>query len=398
MPNRPPKNKIVLEGGTRDYSQPYYIEDHDKVYDYMVKDGMLFAKRKKSNDWTDLSKALPSDKYDLAVSRIRSMYPDVMDKSPIDVTSPITRRTPSSISSESLNIPPTDASELGIPKLNANKGYPYDDANPGITPPNDGSFLDSIQGEIDALSGQIDDSYKNSLEDSKNAANRSAFRSAMAAGVKSLEGLQDTYTEPVVRNTSLLGGEYRKTPVSVVEQLASKLRSQVSTQANNLIKSGASPSEVGAYLAELQSKALDAESNLRFNFYNNNENLDRNRFKALRDVTYTNEANRIKAQSETRDTQNQVLVNSLDNVTNFINNQETIGNNRLNFDRNAENYYYSNKLDLMQNKLNLKSLEALNLRSKEETDRMLKAFEIALKISQQQPANPLPKITPATPQ
>ena len=48
------------------------ITDHDTVYDYLLRNGRWYTKRKGAEEWIDMQSALSPENYQLAVSRLQN--------------------------------------------------------------------------------------------------------------------------------------------------------------------------------------------------------------------------------------------------------------------------------------------------------------------------------------
>lgn len=372
--------KMAL-GGT--IGDPRVITDGiDKIYDYKVENGFLYAKRKDGGDWMDLQKLLPDNKYNQAVATIQKQYPDILDKEQFDVpaiTAPSLGSSPvvSSINPAQPTLP-TDikpivsTKDYGSP-MDPTTGRPLGEQGDAV------DALSMLSGELDSLSTDNESNYAAALKEKEDIFRRKNRLNVGSTIVNSLKGVQDTYVEPAVANTSLIPAQFRRTPVSIVEQQAAQLRSQVAAAGREMLAAGAKPSDVSAYLAQLQGRATDAESQLRFNFYNNNENLDRGRAAATRAAIDSNTAARVAAEEKVRTNQNQLLSQGVSNIDNLLKNRDKLITDEFTYGRGATSEYFKNKMDILQNKLNLSSNKQISEMSKEDMARQLKYLQEALK-------------------
>ena len=351
----------------------------DKIYDYKVENGFLYAKRKDGGDWMDLQKLLPDNRYNQAVATIQKQYPDILDKEQFDVSALAAPSLGSSpVVSNTQPTLPTDIKPIVSTK---DYGSPMDHTT-GRSLGEQGDAVDALSmlsGELDSLSTDNESNYAAALKEKEDIFRRKNRLNVGSTIVNSLKGVQDTYVEPAVANTSLIPAQFRRTPVSIVEQQAAQLRSQVAAAGREMLAAGAKPSDVSAYLAQLQGRATDAESQLRFNFYNNNENLDRGRAAATRAAIDSNTAARVAAEEKVRTNQNQLLSQGVSNIDNLLKNRDKLITDEFTYGRGATSEYFKNKMDILQNKLNLSSNKQIYEMSKEDMARQLKYLQEALK-------------------
>ena len=370
--------KVMALGGAA--GDPRLITDGiDNIYDYKVENGFLYAKRKNGGDWMDLQKLLPDDRYNQAVATIQKQYPDVFDKAQFDV--PALGSAPAQAGTGVIGTAAATKIPTDIKPFERDYGSPYDPTTgKAVGATGDAvDALDSLSGELDSLGTANEANYAAALKEKEDIFRRKNRLNVGSTIVNSLKGLQDTYVEPAVADSSLIPAQYRRTPVSVVEQQAAQLRSQIASTGREMLAAGAKPSEVSSYLAQLQGKVSDAESQLRFNFYSNNESLDRSKAADYRRVLDANNASRVAAEEKMRTNQNQLLASGISNVDNMLNNRDKLITDEFTYGRGATSEYFKNKMDLLQNKLNLTGTKNISDMSKEDLARQLQYLQDALK-------------------
>lgn len=126
------------------------------------------------------------------------------------------------------------------------------------------------------------------------------------AGLSTLfTALQNPRTEPVVQDNTFIEEAYQQVPLSFIESQVAPFRGGVNSMAQMLLSSGVNPSQVPALLATTQSRALDAEGQLRSRFIQDRVNTDRGKYQALRENATTNKSNIVAAENATTEGYNQ---------------------------------------------------------------------------------------------
>lgn len=329
------------------------ITDHDKVYDYHITpDGSIFVNKKGSDQYSSID-ALPPERQAEARKKLvdySNTFPDgggqelsdrLIGKGRTD--SPLSLRTVGSIS----NTPTPINNPITPPPTPT-----YDDSTLGVG--KSGDIFDTLKADIDLQAVQNDQNYakdQQNIKDTFNRKDRLAAGSLLTGLVTN--GLQDTTYEPRTKTNTFVQSEFRGVPNSIIEGQAAKLRENTAGLGRELLAGGARPSEVASILAGAQGRSVDAESNLRFNFFTKQYDKDAAKYKELRNISDYNKNAVITAKEAQRDDQNQ-LTNAIgDNFQSFLNNKDANVTGQFEANNAATAAYNRNKGAITQNDINL---------------------------------------------
>lgn len=332
------------------------ITDHDKIYDYHITpDGSIFVNKKGSTQYSSID-ALPPEKQAEARKKLvdySNTFPDgggqeisdrLIGKGRTDAPiSPLPLRTVGSI--------PNTSSPINMPTPPSTTPT-YDDSSLGMG--KSGDIFDALKSDIELQALQNEQNYAKDQQNIKDVYNR---KDRLAAGslLTGLvtNGLQDTTYEPKTKTNTFVQSEFRGIPNSIIESQAAKLRENTAGLGRELLAGGARPSEVASILAGAQGKTIDAESNLRFNFFTNQYNKDAAKYKELRNIADYNKKAVITAKESQRDDQNQ-LTNAIgDNFQSFLNNKDANVTGQFEANNAATAAYNRNKSAITQNDINI---------------------------------------------
>lgn len=129
------------------------------------------------------------------------------------------------------------------------------------------------------------------------------------------------------------------------------------------------PSQVSSILAETQGKVAEADSNLRYNFFNNQYTQQKAKYEDLRNTIDANSAAVIKAKESSRDDQNKLLAATGDNFVDYLDSLDKIGTNKALLEDSSVAGYTKNKNQNLQNRINIGGMDSdLKLTRKQHND------------------------------
>lgn len=352
------------------------ISLEDEYYNYKVNNPLDLDKSEISSNrlgtdkwvnWND--KNMPAGKRAKALATLRAQNPDTFSKDPYKFNSydPL-----ADLTDISDNINPVVSSVKGSPPNLGKLGTLPNPSSPEY------DYLKSLEDDMNKMGLDNEADYKESQASIGDLFKRKNNLNVASGLLGSMNGLQNTDYEALKLGTASLNNKYQRMPISALEQQASNLRGQVSNTGRELLREGVRPSEVGSILGQMQGRTSQAESNLRFNFYDKNLSLDRARSGEFQNILDQNQQARIVAKEKSRDDNNQLFRNQIDNLQNVISGRDSLLTNKFEYLRGAKGDYNKNKNQLIRDKFGITSLKEQNRLAKELTDARMKEMAVYL--------------------